>query len=195
MTTEEKLKHFLDVTTESTNARNAKILEDYTKALEKAFEEHKEESTRTAELQVKLSEDSFKKKQNTEIARAQLGIREKVSELSEELKAKLFTEVRDKLERYMDTREYQDYLVAEIRKAKQFAGDEEVLIYIDPADSGKLNSLASMTNTTVEVSKYGFGGGIRALIRTRNILIDQSFETKLKEAEEAFVFKLSLIHI
>ena len=41
MTTEEKLKHFLDVTTESTNARNAKILEDYTKALEKAFEEHK----------------------------------------------------------------------------------------------------------------------------------------------------------
>ena len=188
MTTEEKLKHFLDVTTESTNARNAKILEDYTKALEKAFEEHKEESTRKAELQVKLSEDSFKKKQNTEIARAQLGIREKVSELSEELKAKLFTEVRDKLERYMDTREYQDYLVAEIRKAKQFAGDEEVLIYIDPADSGKLNSLASMTNTTVEVSKYGFGGGIRALIRARNILIDQSFETKLKEAEEAFVF-------
>lgn len=62
MTTEEKLKHFLDVTTESTNARNAKILEDYTKALEKAFEEHKEESTRKAELQVKLSEDSFKKK-------------------------------------------------------------------------------------------------------------------------------------
>ena len=189
MTTEEKLKHFLDVTTESTNAKNAKVLEDYTNALEKAFEEHKEESTRKAALQLKLSEDSFKKKQNTEIARAQLGIREKVSELSEELKAKLFTEVRDKLERYMDTREYQDYLVAEIRKAKQFAGDEEVLIYIDPADSGKLNSLASMTNTTVEVSKYGFGGGIRALIRARNILIDQSFETKLKEAEEAFVFK------
>lgn len=27
MTTEEKLKHFLDVTTESTNAKNAKVLE------------------------------------------------------------------------------------------------------------------------------------------------------------------------
>ena len=37
MTTEEKLKHFLDVTTESTNAKNAKVLEDYTNALEKAF--------------------------------------------------------------------------------------------------------------------------------------------------------------
>lgn len=35
MTTEEKLKHFLDVTTESTNAKNAKVLEDYTNALEK----------------------------------------------------------------------------------------------------------------------------------------------------------------
>ena len=61
MTTEEKLKHFLDVTTESTNAKNAKVLEDYTNALEKAFEEHKEESTRKAALQLKLSEDSFKK--------------------------------------------------------------------------------------------------------------------------------------
>ena len=190
MTTEEKLKHFLDVTTESTNAKNAKVLEDYTNALEKAFEEHKEESTRKAALQLKLSEDSFKKKQNAEIARAQLQIRERVSGLSEELKAKLFTEVRDKLERYMDTREYQDYLVAEIRKAKEFAGEDEVLIYIDPADSGKLNSLAAMTNTTVEVSKYGFGGGIRALIRSRNILIDQSFETKLKEAQETFVFQI-----
>ncbi|MFR6332454.1 MAG: ATPase [Eisenbergiella sp.] len=188
MTTEEKLKHFLDVTTESTNAKNAKVLEDYTTALEKAFEEHKEESTRKAALQLKLSEDSFKKKQNAEIARAQLQIRERVSGLSEELKAKLFTEVRDKLERYMDTREYQDYLVAEIGR-RRYRRDE-VLIYIDPADSGKLNSLAAMTNTTVEVSKYGFGGGIRALIRSRNILIDQSFETKLKEAEEMFVFQI-----
>ena len=27
-------------------------------------------------------------------------------------------------------------------------------------------------------------------IRSRNILIDQSFETKLKEAEETFVFQI-----
>lgn len=61
MTTEEKLKHFLDVTTESTNAKNAKVLEDYTNALEKAFEEHKEESTRKAALQLKLSETALKR--------------------------------------------------------------------------------------------------------------------------------------
>ena len=57
--------------------------------------------THLAALQLKLSEDSFKKKQSAEIARAQLQIRERVSGLSEELKAKLFTEVRDKLERYI----------------------------------------------------------------------------------------------
>ena len=79
-----------------------------------------------------------------------------MSELSEELKAKLLPRYGISWSAIWTPGSTRDYLVAEIRKAKQFAGDEEVLIYIDPADSGKLNSLASMTNTTVEVSKYGF---------------------------------------
>ena len=33
-------------------------------------------------------------------------------------------------------------------------------------------------------------GGIRAVIRSRGILIDQSFDTKIKEAAEGFVFHL-----
>jgi hypothetical protein len=32
------------------------------------------------------------------------------------------------------------------------------------------------------VSEYSFGGGVRAVISKRGILIDQSFDTKLKEA-------------
>ena len=82
------------------------------------------------------------------------------------------------------------YLIAQVRAAKDFAGDDEILIYIDPADIDKKNSIAAAANTTVMVSKYGFGGGIRAVIKSRGILIDQSFETKVKEAAEGFVFHL-----
>ena len=90
----------------------------------------------------------------------------------------------------MGTGDYERYLIAQVRAAKEFAGDDEIQIYIDPADIDKKNSIAAAANTTVMVSKYGFGGGIRAVIRSRGILIDQSFETKVKEAAEGFVFHL-----
>ena len=38
------------------------------------------------------------------------------------------------------------------------------------------------------VSNVAFGGGIRAVIRSRNILIDNSFDTLMAEAKENFIF-------
>lgn len=190
MTTEEKLKHFLDVTTENVNARNAKALEEYEGALRKGLEEHKEDAERKAALSLQLARESLTKKKNAELAKHQIQMKEQSSRLAQELKDKLFNEVKDKLERYMDTKEYQDYLVAQIRHAKEFAGEDEVIIYIDPADSGKINSLSAVTNTTIRISEYGFGGGIRALVKSGKVLIDQSFETRLKEEEESFVFHI-----
>ena len=42
----------------------------------------------------------------------------------------------------------------------------------------------------IRVSQYPFLGGTRAVIASKNILIDNSFETKLKEAEQDFQFSL-----
>lgn len=188
MTTEEKLKHFMDTTTEKVNLQNAKTIEEYEKAMEHILETHKEDAGRKADLQLKLKKESLEKKKNSEIAKRQVKIREKIGRLQGELESRILTEVRGKLERFMGTGEYERYLITLIRQVIEFAGQDEVLIYIDPEDKSKLNSLAAMTNTAILVSEYSFGGGMRAVIRSRNILIDQSFETKLKEIEETFVF-------
>ena len=190
MTTEEKLKHFMDVTTQKVNEENAEALEEYENGLNKVFEDYKENATRRAELSLKLKEESLIKKKNAEVARRQMEIREETGRLQKELTEKIFAEVKGKLERYMGTGDYERYMIAQVRAAKDFAGDDEILIYIDPADIDKKNSIAAAANTTVMVSKYGFGGGIRAVIKSRGILIDQSFETKVKEAAEGFVFHL-----
>ena len=190
MTTEEKLKHFMDVTTQKVNEENAEALEEYENGLEKVFADYKENAARKAELSLKLKEESLIKKKNAEVARRQMEIREETGRLQKELTEKIFAEVKGKLERYMGTGDYERYLIAQVRAAKDFAGDDEILIYIDPADIDKKNSIAAAANTTVMVSKYGFGGGIRAVIKSRGILIDQSFETKVKEAAEGFVFHL-----
>ena len=54
------------------------------------------------------------------------------------------------------------------------------------SDADKKEALEIKTGTELTVSAMDFGGGVRAVIRSRNILIDESFVTKL-EQEEAYL--------
>lgn len=188
MTTEEKLKHFLDVTVENANAKSVETIEEYKKGLEKIFESHKEDALRKQKLQIKLSEESLTKEKNSEVSKQQMEIKKELGKKQEELKSLLFHEVENKLEEYMSTKEYRNYLINHIKEAKKFAQNEEIQIYIDPADEEGLEALEMATGTQISVSEYSFHGGIRAVIRSKNILIDQSFETKLNEAKNGFAF-------
>ncbi len=48
MTTEEKLQHFLEFCMEDARSRSAKMLDEYTAALEQTFSEHQEDAKRRA---------------------------------------------------------------------------------------------------------------------------------------------------
>lgn len=188
MTAEEKLKHFMDVSIESANRKSSTMLEEYRKATEKIFEEHKEDAKKKAALQIKLGKDALERDKNKELSKEQIKIKKQLSKEQQERKEELFVEVLHMLEKYMTTRRYQEMLIKQIKEAKSFARGEEIVIYIDAADSAKLVSLETATNTPLQISKSSFIGGTRAIIESKNILIDNSFETKLKEAKEAFAF-------
>lgn len=188
MTTEEKLKHFLDVSIESATKKSSTMIEDYKNALNEIFEQHKKDAKRKADLQVKLDTEGLEHEKNKELSKEQIRIKKETSQLQEDLKEKLFVEVKDLLEEYMSTREYQELLAKQIKEAKEFAGKEEIIIYIDPADSGELMSLETAANAHLTVNEYSFLGGTRAIIQSKNILIDNSFETKLNELKETFTF-------
>lgn len=188
MTIEEKLKHFLDVSVEGATKKSAMMIDDHTKALDQMFEQHKTDAVRKAELQLKLGMDSLEHDKNKELSKEQIRIKKETSYLQEDLKEKIFTEVKDLLEEYRSTKDYQQLLIKQIKKAKEFAGKEEIAIYIDPSDSECLLSLQSVTDVSLTVSEYSFMGGTKALIRSKNIVIDNSFETRFNELKEAFTF-------
>ena len=170
MTTEEKLKHFQEICMTDAREKSAKILDDYAKTLDKAYEEHTEDARKRAKMQEDL--------------------RREVSHRQEELKDKLFVEIRDKLANFMETRDYLDLLEKQIGAAKAVAGDEAMVVYMDPSDEDKARRLAMHHNVTVKISEYSFDGGIRAVIPSKHILIDSSFKTKLEEARHEFKFDL-----
>lgn len=188
MTTEEKLQHFLDFCMEDARTRSAKMLDEYTAALEQTFAEHQADARRRAEQQVALESERIEHETNKRLSLEQIGIKRELGHKQEELKEKLFVELTNKLVLYMETPEYTDLLTRQIKAAKDFAGDDCVMIYIDPADSMKLNQLVMRGCSDLKVSEYSFSGGTRAVIPSRHILIDNSFQTKLAEAKRDFRF-------
>ena len=190
MTTEEKLQHVLDFCMEDARNRSAKMLDEYTAALEQTFEEHQADVRRRAEQQVELESERIEHETNKKLSLEQIGIKRELGHKQEELKDKIFVELKDVLEQYMETPEYTQLLEKQIRHAREFAGNEFFTIYIDPADETRLNRLALHNSADIRVSEYSFGGGTRAVIPSRHILIDDSFQTKLEEAKRDFRFNL-----
>lgn len=190
MTTEEKLKHFQDICMEDARERGAKMLDDYMNALETAYEEHVADAKRRAEMQVAAQTEKLEREVNKRLSIGQLDLKREFSRRQEELKDKLFVELRDRLANFMETQDYQRLLDRQVKDAKEFAGDAELIVYMDPSDADKMQRIAMHHNASIKVSEYSFDGGTRAVIPGKHILIDNSFETKLSEARHEFKFDL-----
>ena len=164
MTIDEKLSHFYDITVEEAHEKAAAILDEHKAALEKMAEENKALSAE----QLTIKRD-WTRKQN-------------------ELKEKIFSEVKGLLESFTKTPEYENYLTAKIKEALDFAGNDEITIYLSPEDSSFAEKLQQTTGAAILLSKDSFLGGIRATIPHKNILIDHSFAGNFEAAYKEFKF-------
>ena len=189
MTIEEKLQHFEEYAMEDAREQSTRQVEEYRTALETIFQEHMEKKKRQEDLQIKIETEQIIRDNNKELSQEQIQIKRTVRKKVEELKEKLFVEVRNQLCSFRDTPAYSAMLVNQINEALEFAAGQEIIIYIDPADSSRKMELEAKVQVPLTISQYSFFGGMRAVIPSKNILIDQSFETKIEEEKERFVFK------
>ncbi len=120
MTTEEKLKYFLDVSVKSATQKSTAMLSDYKNVLTQIFEQHKQDVIQKAELQVKFGIASLEHEKNKTLAKEQIRIKKETSQLQEDLEEALFSEVKKLLEQYQKTKEYEQLLIRQIQEAKNF---------------------------------------------------------------------------
>lgn len=193
MTTEEKLQHFLDTCMEDARTRSNRMLDEYQAAQEKIFEDHVAHAKERAAMQLTQETEKIQRDINKKLSIEQIDIKRALGQKQDELKEKLFVELKDMLANFLETNDYQKLLERQIQAAIDFAGDDQVIVYLDPVDEDKVRRLAlHHGNVEIKISEYSFTGGCRAVIPSRNILIDNSFQTKLSEAKENFHFDLSL---
>ncbi len=188
MTLEEKIEHLQAVSMEEARAEGNAIIDNYRAALEKVLEDHKEEAMLQSETRIKGETVNARQQLNQATAKAQLELKRKQGKVQQELKDKIFEETLSLIEEYMKTDVYEDFLIKCIRKAVAFAEGELMTIYINPSDEERKSDLEDATGVRLTISAEDFIGGVRAVIRGRNILIDNSFKTQLRNEYDRFLF-------
>ena len=179
---------------EDAHKQQKQALEEYQKALDQIFEEHKQATLKRAEMELKYESERIRTESNKNFAKEHLQIRRKLMRRVNELTDQIFEEVHMLLNDYKKTSAYVDLLKKQISNAVAFAGRAEMVVYLDPEDADKKTMLEEASQAVLTISETPFGGGTRALIPSRNILIDNSFETKLNDARTNFHFSGGTIY-
>lgn len=188
MTTEEKLQHFYDFSIQSADKEATEMLDEYTVALDNIFREHQEAKHRQAQAQLNDEVNKTKRDFNKSLSTEQLKIKRALSKKHNELKDILFKSVEEKLLGFKNTETYETYLIDKMQDALHFANGDELTIYIDPSDASLADKLSEAIHHEVCISREEFLGGMRAVISSKNILIDHSFVSMIRDEKEQFAF-------
>ncbi len=190
LTVEEKMEHFKNVSLEDASKKSDEILTTYKRDLDEQFKKHKIEYAENSKVieEAKISEAKLEAKRA--LAKAQAEIKREVSNHHNEIKNYVFQEVNKKIEAFKKTSEYKAMLISQITDIKKQFDGEDIVFLIDISDKELLDTLAKETSVNIEVSKTSFVGGTKAIIEARNILVDNSFKTKLSEEQDHFTISL-----
>ena len=64
-----------------------------------------------------------------------------------------------------------------------------MVVYINHSDQGMIETLLEETNANIQISDREFLGGVRGVLKDRQVLIDYSFSTLLANVEDSFTIK------
>ncbi len=187
MNIENKLKGFLKVAMaeadEKKQALESQIKAEYDKAVEAAGKN----AERQANEKVRLEAVKAEQEKNHAIIEAKSQIKRKFLRLKNELTDQLFTEITSKLEAFVKSESYEQYLLDGIKKTVDKY--ENISIILSEADMKHAERIKKELNVEVASSNEDFLGGFKAVLIGKNAIVDNTFRTKLEDEKESFVLE------
>lgn len=184
----EKLNIFYASAIEVANEQSREEMREYTISMKKLQEEFKQNKKEEIESRFQIEKGKLMREENRKVSNARTDLRRKLSLHQQEKKERLFAQVEKRLEEFRETEDYNKWMVSKIRMAKGFARREKLVVYISPSDVGRQAFLEKETGCKLTVDEKEFGGGIRAEVPSKNVLIDESFQTKLTQEWDDYTF-------
>ena len=189
MNLREKTEHLQDAAMTEARLQADSIVKQHKDALLKVYYQHKQEAISQSETRIKAEVTAGRQQLNLAAMKAQMELKRELGKIQAELKKELFEEVEELIYEYMKTEEYTELLVSYINKALKYADGTPVVLYINPSDADKKEYLEERTGMNLTISKEDFIGGVRAVIREKNILIDHAFKGALEREYNKFLFR------
>lgn len=147
------------------------------------YELHKESAKIRAERNA--AEIRIKK----EISRCESEIERAALSHRKELIDGFFEELREELQRFTESGEYDKYIKKSLDKAADELGSDFVVL----ARQCDLDRVKRVTNAEVRVDHTIIIGGICAMSQSKGLFADYSFDNSLKEEKQAFVSRKELM--
>ena len=191
MTTEEKLSSFyMNCLTSATEEAN-RLTAEHKSALEELYQEHMRQIRAKSETELAIRQEALRRESNKAMSETQLEIRRRLSSRTQELKDALFLDVEKKLAAFKETPAYVDYLCKKINMALRLARDPEtdIRVYMDVSDAKLVPEVSSRCGVTIHEASEPIMGGVRAVIPSRQLLVDYAFRDLLREEKQAFSFE------
>lgn len=163
----------------------------YRTTLQKDYDEFVKNTNQEFDAKFVNAKKDMRKELNKNISQSQIHLQRDLYLQEEKLKKTLFAEFNDAIQNYMQTDEYRNQLVVMINNLKDYAekNREELVVYINHSDQGMIETLFEETNANIQISDREFLGGVRGVLKDRQVLIDYSFSTLLANVEDSFTIK------
>ncbi|MGH2080194.1 V-type ATP synthase subunit E [Aerococcus urinaeequi] len=163
----------------------------YRATLQKDYDEFVKNTNQEFDAKFVNAKEDMRKELNKNISQSQIHLQRDLYLQEEKLKKTLFAEFNDAIQNYMQTDEYRNQLVVMINNLKDYAekNREELVVYINHSDQGMLETLFEETNANIQISDREFLGGVRGVLKDRQVLIDYSFSTLLANVEDSLTIK------
>lgn len=163
----------------------------YRATLQKDYDEFVKNPNQEFDAKFVNAKKDMRKELNKNISQSQIHLQRDLYLQEEKLKKTLFAEFNDAIQNYMQTDEYRNQLVVMINNLKDYAekNREELVVYINHSDQGMIETLLEETNANIQISDREFLGGVRGVLKDRQVLIDYSFSTLLANVEDSFTIK------
>ncbi|MHC3404256.1 hypothetical protein [Aerococcus sp. Group 2] len=189
MKLEEKMAYFKDQVTQQSQAEIDQQINQYRQTLEDDYQKFQVQTDETFAHRLVNEKEALRKENNKAISQIQINQQRELFLTEENMKLTLFQTFTKQIESYQKSEAYIEQLKKMLKNIQAYAGREKYDLYIDENDSHLRSQLESYASHPIIISDRPFMGGIRAVLRERQILVDYSFLTFLDRLKENFVIK------
>ncbi|MEY8371781.1 hypothetical protein AAK938_09560 [Aerococcaceae bacterium 50-4] len=191
MDLEDKFAYFETQVNQQAQSIIDEQVNQYESTLQKDYDEFVKNTNQEFEAKFVNAKKDMRKELNKNISQSQIHLQRDLYLQEEKLKKSLFADFNEAIQNYMQTDKYRNQLIVMVRNLKNYAdkNSEQLVVYINHSDQALQSFLLEETNANIQISDREFLGGVRGVLKDRQVLIDYSFSTLLANTEDEFTIK------